>query len=94
VREGLDTATWRYRATVTVHAPATKVRTRLPSSVRVTPQGRQRCIASVGSDDPRMLASYLSMIDEDFSIDPRASPELAQALHELAARFLRAVSEG
>ena len=70
VTEGLNTATWRYRATVTVHAPAATVRPRLPAGVRVTPAGRDRCRVEVGADHPEMLALYVGLIGADFTVDP------------------------
>ena len=91
VTEGLNTATWRYRATVTVHAPAAAVRPRLPAGIRVTPAGRDRCRVEVGADHPEMLALYVGLIGADITVDPDQSPELASALHTLADRYRRAV---
>jgi predicted DNA-binding transcriptional regulator YafY len=92
VAEGVGTATWRYRATVTVHASAASVRGRLPSAVRVTADGPRRSRVEVGSDDAQALASYLGLIGADFTVDPDECPDLAQALRALAARYARAVS--
>jgi predicted DNA-binding transcriptional regulator YafY len=94
VRRGLGTATWRYRATVTVHAPAEDVQVRMPAGVQVTPAGPRRCVLQVGSDSPEMLAAYIGMIDADFTIDPEASPELAERLRTLAQRYTRATDHG
>jgi predicted DNA-binding transcriptional regulator YafY len=91
VTEGLNTATWRYRATVTVHAPAATVRPRLPAGIRVTPAGRDRCRVEVGADHPEMLALYVGLIGADITVDPDESPELAGALRTLADRYRRAV---
>jgi predicted DNA-binding transcriptional regulator YafY len=89
---GLATATWRYRARVTVAAPADRIAARLPAAVPVEPLGPDRCVVTVGSDEPATLAAYLGMLDADFRIDPEASPELAAALTRLADRFRDAVA--
>ncbi|MGH3645784.1 MAG: helix-turn-helix transcriptional regulator [Micromonosporaceae bacterium] len=88
VSRGVGTATWRYRATVTVLAPAARIRARLPAAITVEPLDDERCRIQVGSDDPSMLAIYLGMVGADFELD--ASPELADALRTLAHRLLRA----
>ncbi|HEV2784287.1 MAG TPA: YafY family protein [Actinophytocola sp.] len=92
VARGIGEATWRYRARVIVHAPASHVRNRLPIPVDVEPLGRDRCAFEPGSDDPRMLALYLGMLDADFEIVD--SPELVEALRTLAARYQRAIDAG
>ena len=91
VTEGLSTATWRYRAMVTVHAPAGTIRARMPAGVRITPVGRDRCRVEVGSDHPEMLALNVGLIGADFTVDPEQSPELAGALRLLADRYARAL---
>jgi predicted DNA-binding transcriptional regulator YafY len=85
---GVGEATWRYRARVVVHAPASYVRARLPIPMEVRPLGDDRCTFEPGSDHPQMLALYLGLLDADFEIVD--SPELADALRELAARYQRA----
>jgi hypothetical protein len=82
-------ATWRYRARVTVHASAEHVRSRLPISIPVQPVAADRCTFEPGSDDPRMLALYLGLLDADFTIVD--APELLDALAELTTRFQRAI---
>lgn len=89
VARGIGEATWRYRARVTVHAPATHVEGRLPIPVKVESLGPDRCAFEPGSDHPQMLALYLGMLDADFEI--LDSPELVDALRELAERYQRAV---
>jgi len=84
----LSSATWRYRATVTVQAPAAVVAGKLPRWVTVEPVDADSCLAQVGSDDPRMLALWLGALDADFEVD--GSPELTDVLVELAHRYLRA----
>jgi predicted DNA-binding transcriptional regulator YafY len=89
VARGVGEATWRYRARVIVHAPATHVRSRLPIPVNVETLGQDRCAFEPGSDHPQMLALYLGMLDADFEIVD--APDLVDALRELARRYQRAV---
>jgi predicted DNA-binding transcriptional regulator YafY len=89
VSRGLGEATWRYRARVIVHAPATHVQARLPIRVDVESLGHDRCAFEPGADHPQMLALYLGMLDTDFEIVD--SPELIDALRKLAGRYQRAV---
>jgi predicted DNA-binding transcriptional regulator YafY len=89
VARGIGEATWRYRARVVVQAPATHVRARLPIAADVRPLGPDRCTFEPGADHPQMLALYLGMLDADFEIVD--SPELVDALRELAERYRRAV---
>jgi predicted DNA-binding transcriptional regulator YafY len=85
---GVAEATWRYRAQVVVYASAAYVRARLPIPVEVRALGDDRCTFEPGSDHPQMLALYLGLLDADFEIID--SPELADALRALAARYQRA----
>ncbi|HET6754528.1 MAG TPA: YafY family protein [Jiangellaceae bacterium] len=89
VARGVGEATWRYRARVIVHAPATWVQGRLPIPVDVESLGHDRCAFEPGSDHPQMLALYLGMLDADFEIVD--SQELVDALRKLASRYQRAV---
>jgi predicted DNA-binding transcriptional regulator YafY len=89
VARGVGEATWRYRARVIVHAPATWVQGRLPIPVDVESLGHDRCAFEPGSDHPQMLALYLGMLDADFEIVD--SPELVDSLRKLASRYQRAV---
>jgi predicted DNA-binding transcriptional regulator YafY len=89
---GLATATWRYRARVTVRAPAEQIADRLPAAITVEPTGQDTCVIDVGSDTPYMLALYLGLLDADFAVDESAAPELAECLRTLSARYARAVS--
>jgi cytochrome oxidase Cu insertion factor (SCO1/SenC/PrrC family) len=61
----------------------------LPIPVDVQTLEDDRCTFEPGSDHPQMLALYLGMLDADFEIVD--SPELVDALRELAARYQRAV---
>jgi predicted DNA-binding transcriptional regulator YafY len=89
---GLATATWRYRARVTVHAPAAQIAGRLPAAITVEPVDENTCTIEVGSDSPHMLALNLGMLDADFQIDVSTAPELAGYLHTLSARYARAIA--
>lgn len=89
VARGVGEATWRYRARVIVHAPATYVRGRLPIPMAVQSLGEDRCAFEPGSDHPEMLALYLGMLNADFEIVD--SPELVDALRTLATRYQRAI---
>jgi predicted DNA-binding transcriptional regulator YafY len=90
LRRGVGSATWRYRARVKVHAPATVVAGRLPPAVLVDAVDEQTCIIDAGSDTPQMLAVYLGMLDVDFEVD--GPPELVEQLATLAARYRRAIT--
>ncbi|WP_129668829.1 helix-turn-helix transcriptional regulator [Phytoactinopolyspora endophytica] len=88
VSQGVDTATWVYRARIRLHAPAENARSRLPAAVTVEPIDERTCVIKAGSDSWDMLAVYLSMLDADFDVlDP---PEFADHLRQQAARYLRA----
>jgi len=89
VARGVGEATWRYRARVTVHAPAAHVRRRLPIPVDVTPAGDGRCSFEPGTDNPHMLAVYLGMLDADFTVVD--APVGGDALRRLAARYPGAI---
>jgi predicted DNA-binding transcriptional regulator YafY len=88
LERALGQAMWDYRARVKVHAPAERVAARVPPAVVVEAIDERSCFANVGSDNPRNLAFWLAMIDEDFEAGPH--PELARELRELAARYVRA----
>ncbi|MBL7499691.1 YafY family transcriptional regulator [Frankia sp. CNm7] len=88
VAAGAATATWRYRARVVVHAPAERVARKLPVPAAIQPTGPDECVFEPGSDDPRTLARYLAMLDEDFTVED--APELAAELRALADRLRRA----
>jgi predicted DNA-binding transcriptional regulator YafY len=89
---GLATAMWRYRTRVTVLAPAADIAGRLPDAVTIEPVDADTCVIEVGSDDARMLALNLGMLDADFHIDPSTDPDLAADLHTLGARYIRAAA--
>jgi hypothetical protein len=76
-RLGTDSAKWRFRARVKVHAPAERVGARVPPAVVVEAIDAQTCFADVGSSSVHQLALWLTMIDEDFELE--GAPELADA---------------
>ena len=86
---GVGAATWRYRARVTVHAPATVAAGRLPPAVLVDAVDDHTCIIHVGSDTPQLLAAYLGMLDADFEVD--GPPELVEQLATLSDRYRHAI---
>jgi predicted DNA-binding transcriptional regulator YafY len=92
VQRSAGAATWRFHARVRLHAPVEHVRARLPIAVDVTPEGPDRCVAEVGSDNAQMLGLYLGMLEVDFEV--LDAPELAAELAKTGERFLRAASAG
>jgi predicted DNA-binding transcriptional regulator YafY len=88
VQRSVGAATWRYHAKVRLHTSAGYVRARLPVAVEVTPEGPDRCVAEVGSDNAAMLSLYLGLLEVDFEV--LGAPELAAELAKTGERFLRA----
>jgi predicted DNA-binding transcriptional regulator YafY len=89
VTTGLAQAPWRFRARVTVHAPAARVIARLPAGAgAVEAVDDRRCTYEAGSGTPEDLAGWLALLDEDFEVD--GPPELRVALVALADRLRRA----
>ncbi|MFI6733098.1 helix-turn-helix transcriptional regulator [Nonomuraea sp. NPDC050451] len=90
VEKGVNTATWRYRATVLAHAPAHEL-THLPPGLEVEPVDEATSLVRLGSDDPDRMAVWIGFMGVDFEVlDP---PELAEAVLRLSERYRRAVSE-
>jgi predicted DNA-binding transcriptional regulator YafY len=91
VSRGVGTATWRYRATIVVHAPASVIAERLPAAVGpVVALDGDTCQIQTGSDSAEMLAAWLGMLGADFTVED--SPELVEQLSALADRYARAAS--
>jgi predicted DNA-binding transcriptional regulator YafY len=84
---GVGAATWRFRARVTVHAPAAVVARRVPPAVLVEAVDEHTCVVDVGSETPLLLAVYLGMIGADFEV--AEPPELIEQLRVLADRYRR-----
>lgn len=87
--KGLATAAWRFRATVTVHAPAHEIAAKVPAAL-VEAIDDTTCRMTAGSDTPALLAVYLGMLGCEFEVDgPR---ELVHHLGLTADRFRRAIN--
>jgi predicted DNA-binding transcriptional regulator YafY len=91
VSRGVATATWRYRAKLTVHAPAAAVAERLPAVAgTIVPIDEDNCLVEIGSDNVELMAVWLGALGADFTVTD--APELAGHLRALAARYERAVA--
>ncbi|MEV5752320.1 YafY family protein [Actinoallomurus sp. NPDC052308] len=85
----VSAAAWRYRARVTVDAPAEVVAARISAAVgTVEAVDAGTCVLHTGADTVETLAVHLGLLNADFEVtDP---PELVAHLRTLAARFGRA----
>jgi predicted DNA-binding transcriptional regulator YafY len=82
-------AAWRYRARVTVHAPAARITERInPAVGTVEAVDDQTCILDTGADSIGTLAVYLGLLDADFTVTEPA--ELVMHIRELGTRYQRA----
>ncbi|HEX6335563.1 MAG TPA: YafY family protein [Jiangellaceae bacterium] len=89
VSGNVSAAAWRYRARVTVHAPAEVVAERInPAVGTVQPVDEASCVLNTGADTVETLAIYLSLLGVDFTVTE--PPELVTYLNELAGRYARA----
>jgi predicted DNA-binding transcriptional regulator YafY len=90
VARRVATGAWRYRARVTVFAPAAAVSERMgPYAGTVTPVSSESCTLDTGSDSLAMMAAYLGFLGWDFRVEsPR---ELADEVRALAGRYQRAL---
>ncbi|MET7327994.1 YafY family protein [Nonomuraea sp. NPDC005650] len=87
VEKGVNTAMWRYRATVRVHAPAGEL-ARHPLGLEVEPVDETTSLVRLGGDDLDGMAAWIGFMGADFEVlDP---PELAEAVERLAERYRRA----
>ncbi|HEX6360145.1 YafY family protein [Actinophytocola sp.] len=91
VARRVSAAAWRYRARVTVRAPATAVASRINPAVGVvTAVDDETCVLETGADTIDSLAVHLGLLGCDFEVtDP---PELVVHLRELAGRYQRATA--
>jgi predicted DNA-binding transcriptional regulator YafY len=89
VANAVSVAPYRYRATVTVDAPAEVIAERIPPTVAVLePAGPGRCVLTTGGNRLDWLAMHLALLGADFTVeDP---PELAEEVRTLAVRLSRA----
>jgi predicted DNA-binding transcriptional regulator YafY len=91
VSRRVSTAAWRYRARVTVHAPAGTIADRISPAVgAVEALDAEHCRLHTGADTVETLAVYLGLLDADFTVD--GPPELLSHLRHLAARYTRATA--
>jgi predicted DNA-binding transcriptional regulator YafY len=87
VEKGVNTAMWRYRATVLLHAPAGQV-AGLPLGLEVEPVDDATCVLKIGGDDLNGMAVWIGFLGVDFEVlDP---PELAEHVLRLSERYRRA----
>ena len=86
VKRGVSSAAWRYRARVTVHAPAGQITDRInPAVGTVEPVDERTCILDTGADSVETLAVYLGLLGADFTVtDP---PELVEYVRALSRRY-------
>jgi predicted DNA-binding transcriptional regulator YafY len=86
VKRGVSSAAWRYRARITVHAPAAQITGRINPAVGTVEHVDDRtCILDTGADTIEVLAVYLGLLGADFSVtDP---PELVEYVRMLSRRY-------
>lgn len=92
VARGVSGAAWRYRARVTVHAPAEAVLDRINpavGTVEVVDEGT--CVLDTGADTLETIAVHLGMLGMPFTV--HEPPELVAHLRELSDRYARAVPQ-
>lgn len=81
----------RHVATVTVHAPAERLRDQvMPAEGTIEPIDEHTCTLHVGAESPKTIALILGRLDVDFTIT--TPPELRQEVSELARRYIRALA--
>lgn len=91
VSRRVSAAAWRYRAQVTVHAPADVVSERISPAVGTLEHVDERtCVLHAGADTVDTLGVYLGLLGEDF--DVTGPPELLTHLSRLADRYRRAAT--
>jgi predicted DNA-binding transcriptional regulator YafY len=89
VARGASSAGFRFRARVTVHAPAAVVAARINPAVGVVEAIDDRsCVLATGADSVETVAVYLGLLDADFTVSE--PPELVARLRMLADRYQRA----
>jgi predicted DNA-binding transcriptional regulator YafY len=91
VSRHVSAAAWRYRARITVHAPAEQVAQRISPAVGVVEAvDEHTCVLDTGADELETLAVYIGMLGVDFTVSEPA--ELRDHLRRLADRYHRAIS--
>jgi predicted DNA-binding transcriptional regulator YafY len=92
VQRSLKSATYRYEARVTVHAPARELEARRWLGGTVKALGPDRCELRASDDNLDWLAMRIAMVGVEFEV--HEPPELAEKLREIAGRIGRAVDAG
>ncbi|NRQ36749.1 YafY family transcriptional regulator [Nonomuraea sp. NN258] len=91
VEKGVNTAMWRHRGTVLLHAPAERMRA-LPLGLEIEPVDEHTCLVRMGGDDLYGMAVWIGMAGVDFEVvDP---PKLVEQVRLLAERYQRAAAAG
>lgn len=86
VRRGVSSAAWRYRADVTVHAPADAVTARInPAVGTVEAVDEHTCVLHTGVDSLDTLAVHLGLLGFDFRVTE--PPQLVDYLRTLSDRY-------
>jgi predicted DNA-binding transcriptional regulator YafY len=89
VARGVSAAAFRFRARITVHAPAAVVAARINPAVGVVEAiDEHSCVLACGADTVDTVAVYLGLLDADFDVN--GPPELIERLRVLADRYGRA----
>ena len=90
VLENLSGAVYRYRARVTLHAPAAEIEDRHPhwGRGRVTALDEHSCELRTSDDQLDWLAMRIGMLGVGFEV--HEPPELVEHVRALGARFVRA----
>lgn len=87
---GVSTAPYRYRARITLHAPAETAAERIPPTVGVIEAvDPHTCLLHTGSDSLDELAIYVALFGLRFQI--HEPPELIAHIRDLASRLIDAV---
>lgn len=87
----VDQPVWRHTATVTMHAPAERLRDQImPAEGRIEPLDEHSCALHIGAESPKTIALILGRLGVDFTIT--TPPELRQEVSELARRYTRALA--
>ncbi len=92
VSRGVSAAAWRWRARITVHAPADVVTERInPAVGTVEVIDDHTCTLVTGADGVDVIAVYVSLLGVDF--DVTEPPELVEYVRTLAGRYARATGD-
>jgi predicted DNA-binding transcriptional regulator YafY len=92
VKRGVSSAAWRYRARITVHAPAGQITDRInPAVGTVEHVDENTCILETGADTIETLAVYLGLLGADFTVT--GPPELVAYIRVLSQRYQLATTD-